>query len=144
MMKAHELRAEAQVQGVTEAALAEIDAVHDDESMTMKQMKQDYIALIASAPIKIELSISQQGSSTVALHARCLRDGGSSYHAACVRQLMAFEAEIEVVMRDSWPGCSASATGDALEGVGPEPEPELGGEPEPGTEGWAEEGVPPQ
>ena len=41
-------------------------------------------------------------------------------------------------------GCSASATGDALEEVGPEPEPELGGEPEPETEGWAEEGVPPQ
>jgi len=142
-MKTHALRSEAQAQGVSEAALLDAESRHD-ESTTMKQAKQDYLALIASAPIKIELAISQQGSSTVALHARCLRDGGSSYHEACVRQLLAFEAEIEAVMRDSWPGCSASATGDALEEVGPEPEPELGGEPEPETEGWAEEGVPPQ
>ena len=140
-MKMSKLREKARDMGV---AADEVTRLDDDDEITRAEQRQRLIDLIARAPLKIEVSVSQEGVSCVALRARCLRDGGSSYHAACVRQLLAFEAEIEAVMRDSWPGCSASATGDALEEVGPEPEPELGGEPEPETEGWAEEGVPPQ
>jgi hypothetical protein len=146
-MKLSALHQQARDMGVAAGA---VDTLMDDETISKAAERARLMELIAWAPLKIEVAVSQEGPSCVALHARCLRDGGNGLHVACVRQLVAFESVIEAVLTDSWPGCSASATGDTLESAiqeeqpEPEPEPELVWEPEPEEEEECmEEGVPP-
>lgn len=153
-MKPHELRLEAKAWGVTEGELSKMES-DLPESNTILQHKESFIVMIAKAPIKVEMSICQQGLRSITIAARCLRDGDKSHRALCVRQLSVFEEQINAVLEEKWPGCSATVRGD-FEDEEPAPEPELwhpghfntNDEPEPELEpsygSQVPEGVPPQ
>jgi hypothetical protein len=126
------------VQGVTKEQLSGVEAVFDD-STTMLESKQGYIEAIAMAPVQVEVSVRQDGASKIVIASRCLRDSERSHYDLCVAQLGVFQEELERALKEQWPGCLPSASGDGVAtvglsegippdcgsgGVGDEPEPE--------------------
>jgi hypothetical protein len=135
-MSAAGLREEAQAQGVTKEYLLGVEAAFDDSRPNV-ELKQGYIEAIAMAPVQVEISVRQDGASKIVIASRCLRDSEHSHHDLCVAQLGVFQEELERALKEQWPGCLPSASGDGVAivglsegippdcgGVGDEPEPE--------------------
>eukprot|EP01047_Picozoa_sp_COSAG01_P042104 COSAG01_NODE_3657_length_5819_cov_1.996154_2_plen_336_part_00 len=137
-MGTSELLVEARAQGVTKEQLSGVEAAFDD-SMPIVELKQGYIKAIAMAPVQVEISVRQDGASKIVIASRCLRDSEHSHHDLCMAQLGVFQKELERALKEQWPGCLPSASGDGVAavglsegippdcgsgGVGDEPEPE--------------------
>ena len=85
-------------------------------------MKDGLVKLIAAtslAPLKVELSIGQLGSTSVNISARCLHDDdgsdgnnaqGENQRKELNMQIDAFAAALKGVVMSSWPGCSTTIT----------------------------------
>jgi hypothetical protein len=113
----HELREKALTQGVTNEQLLKVEAGWG-AATTILQQQQSYIGAIEMAPIQVELSIRQDGANKIVITARCVRDSEGSQHAACVSKLALFEAELEIVLKELWPGCVASPSSSGVAHAG--------------------------
>ena len=88
-MKLSALHQQARDMGVAAGA---VDTLMDDETISKAAERARLMELIAWAPPKIEVTVSPEGPSCVAPHARCFRDGGNGLHVACGRPPVAFES----------------------------------------------------
>ena len=75
------------------------------EELDEANVDKQRIAELIVAALQIEVTIKQQGTSQIAVHARCPAGG---YHLLLREKVRLFERELAVVVAEQWKGCSAT------------------------------------